>query len=260
MTFKGKIIISALAFAFVAIFSWQELKLQTSARAVFCDVGQGDGAVINIRNTQIIIDGGPDKKILSCLGKYLPYFDRKIEYLIISHPDKDHFLGAVEILKRYDVGSVILNGESGDSQEYEELLRLAAGKIAAAENFEAAAVKIIFYKIDDKKSTDNDKSLVFKFIYNGTGILFTGDISQKIESVILADDLKSDILKIAHHGSKESSSQEFLKAVNPKLAVLSVGADNKYGHPAYIILKRLENLGIKYLRTDEAGDLIINFQ
>jgi competence protein ComEC len=261
MDFKEKIIIAVCAVLFVGIFLAQNyFKLQS--RIVFCDVGQGDGAFINLKDgVQIAIDGGPDNNFIGCIGEYMPYFDRRVEYLIVSHPDKDHFVGAIEILKRYDVQKVIISGEDGDSPEYEEFLRLSKDKITASEDFEIAGAKIFFYKIAGTKLSGNDKSLVFKFLYGEKSILFTGDISEKGESALLASgvNIKSDILKIAHHGSRESSSRDFLRAVSPRLAIISVGAENKYGHPAYIILKRLESLGIKYFRTDESGDIIRGF-
>jgi len=272
---KEKIIIVVCIFLFIGGFLAQELFIKPKSRIVFCDVGQGDGAFMNLKGgKQIVIDGGPDNSMIGCVGNYMPYFDREIEYLIVSHPDKDHFVGAIEVLKRYAVGAVITNGEMGDSPEYKEFLKLAEGKIIPAKDIDLNNGKINFYNRSDEKYSDNDNSLVFKFLYTpasilplkkgeegrGMSILFTGDISEKRENALLSSDLKSDILKIAHHGSKESSSLDFLKAVSPKLAIVSVGAKNSFGHPAYIILKRLENLGIKYLQTDEAGDIVINFQ
>ncbi|MFA5133552.1 MAG: MBL fold metallo-hydrolase [Patescibacteria group bacterium] len=258
MKSKEKIILAVFTILFVGFFLIQNyFKLQS--RIVFCDVGQGDGAFINLRGgAQAVIDGGPDNNMIGCLGKYMPYFDRRIEYLIISHPDADHFVGAIEVLKRYAVGVVLTNGEAGDSPEYKEFIKLAEGKIAPAASFGFNEGKVNFFNRPDGKYSDNDNSLVFKFLYSGKSILFTGDISEKGEALFLKQDLKSDILKISHHGSAESSSLEFLRAVSPKLAIISVGQGNKFGHPAYKILKRLENLGIKYLRTDEKGDIVVN--
>lgn len=266
MDWKEKIIFGTLTLALVAIFSRQELKLAESRRAVFCDVGQGDGALINLRNIQIIVDGGPDKTILSCLGKYMPYFDRRIEYLIISHPDKDHFLGAVEILRRYQVERVIVNGDTSDIPEYAEFLKLAEGKIFIAytdSDFEIAGAKIDFlypYVLARETKDNNNNSLVFRFEYGGASILFTGDLPEAGEAELIKNNanLRADILKIGHHGSKFSSSKNFLASVSPKLATISSGRDNKYGHPHYAVLKRLENLRIKYLRTDQNGDIIVN--
>ncbi len=283
--FSKKLIWPLILIIFLDIFIIGQYRLANQQRVIFCDVGQGDGAMIVMGATQIIVDGGPDNSLAGCVGKYMPYFDRKIEYLIISHPDADHFVGAVEILRRYFVERVIVNGDESDSPEWREFKKLAQGKITVAnENFgiDLPVGKIDFLYPDEKhpvpevKHETNDYSLVFKFIFplvikgevakpmgdSGISILFTGDATETTEENLLGRgaDVSSDILKVGHHGSKFSSTKEFLKAVGPKLAVISAGADNKYGHPANIILKRLENLGIKYLRTDESGDIIVNFE
>jgi len=264
--FKEKIIVAALIFLFAVAFAWREFNSQKSERAVFCDVGQGDAALIKLRGgVQAVIDGGASTAVLSCLGKYMPYFDRRVEYVFVSHPDKDHFLGLVEILRRYAVGRVIVNGDESDLPEWREFEKLAASRLTVA--YAGDKIKIGGGEVDflsPKKNVEykdnNEKSLVFKFLYNGKSILFTGDLPATIEKNLVREKvyLSSDILKVGHHGSQYSSSEEFLRAVHPKFATISVGADNKYGHPNYIILKRLQNLGVKYLRTDEAGDIVVN--
>jgi competence protein ComEC len=230
--------------------------------------------------TQIIVDGGSDNSLVGCVGKYMPYFDRKIEYLIISHPDADHFVGAVEILRRYFVERVIINGDESDLPEWREFEKLSAGRLmiaSAGDKIKIGKSEINFLspEKDGQYKDNNDRSLVFKFLYTPSlppltppykggeslSILFTGDLPEMIEKNLVQEkvDLSSDILKVGHHGSKYSSSEDFLRAVSPKFATISVGAENSYGHPNYIILKRLENLGIKYLRTDESGDIVVNF-
>jgi len=254
---KEKIILFLAIIIFLITFLLYDFLIKQSSRVVFCDVGQGDGTFININNDkQILIDGGPDNKFIGCVGKYMPYFDHKIEYVIVSHPDKDHFVGIIEVLKRYDVEYVIVNGDKSDIPEYEEFLFLAKDKIIKPEDNDF--LKFLQKGGDSKDSNNN--SLVFKFIYNNKSILFTGDAPTEVEEKFLDKDLKSDILKLGHHGSKTSSSKSFLEAVAPELTIISVGADNKYGHPSYLIIKRLENLGIKYLRTDDLGDIEIKLE
>lgn len=266
MTFKEKIIIFCCVVLFVGVFLAQDFFVKSKSRIVFCDAGQGDGAFINLHGgMQIVVDGGPDNKMIGCVGKYMPYFDRRIEYLIISHPDKDHFVGAIEILKRYAVNKIIVNGDLGDTAEYKEFLRLAGERAALARDIDFPDGKIDFLDTGYRAANANDnnsRSLVFKFSYAGKNILFAGDAPKEIEENLIKNkiDLRSDILKISHHGSKESSIPEFLKAVAPRLAVISVGADNAFGHPAYRVIKNLENAGIKYLRTDEAGDIVVNLE
>ena len=265
---KEKIILAICLVLFLDIFLIREATLLKTERLVFCDVGQGDGAFINLKGgTQIIVDGGPDNKLIGCVGKYMPYFDHRIEYLIISHPDKDHFVGAIEILRRYDVKRVFVNGDTSDIPEYAEFLKLAADKINVAytdSDIILGNMKIDFlypYSLARETKDNNGNSLVFQFEYAGKNILFTGDLPEKGEQELIKNkaDLPADILKVAHHGSKNSSSVEFLKAVRPKLAIISAGKDNDYGHPHYRVLKNLENLKIKYLRTDEKGNIVVNF-
>ncbi|PIR66570.1 MAG: MBL fold metallo-hydrolase [Parcubacteria group bacterium CG10_big_fil_rev_8_21_14_0_10_36_14] len=258
---KEKIFIICCTLLFISDFSVEDIFIRQKSRAVFCDVGQGDGIFINLKDgVQILVDGGPDNKFVGCVGNNLPYFDHRIEYMIISHPDKDHFVGAVEILRRYDVGKVFISGDSSDISEYQEFLRLAKNKLEVATkdsdiNFENG--KIDFMHLGGYKDS-NDSSLIFKLIYNGKSILFTGDAPVKIEDDLINSnaDLKADILKVGHHGSKNSTSEEFLRAISPFLAIISVG-ENNYGHPSYRVIKNLENADIKYKRTDEEGDIAI---
>tara|TARA_B100000315_G_C14448383_1_gene527930 strand:+ start:119 stop:997 length:879 start_codon:yes stop_codon:yes gene_type:complete len=265
-------------FLFLCAFLGEDFFIRGKSRAIFCDVGQGDGIFINLGKEQIVIDGGPDNKFIGCVGKYMPYFDRKIEYMIVSHPDKDHFVGAVEILRRYNVEKVIVNCDTSDIPEYAEFIKLAQNKLLCVKNTQSIELgdgSIEFlYPLDGALSKDaNDNSLIFKFSYQTPSnsplvkgekktILFTGDASTKVEKKLLKSgvDLKSDILKLGHHGSKTSSDEKFLQAVNPELAIVSVGADNKFGHPSYRVIKNLQKLGIKYYRTDEKEDIIVNFQ
>ncbi|MCG2694051.1 hydrolase, partial [Candidatus Parcubacteria bacterium] len=158
---------------------------------------------------------------------------------------------------------VYINGEVSDIPEYKEFLRLAEDKLIVADknsDIDLSSGKIDFINLGGYKDS-NDNSLVFKFVYGGNSILFTGDAPIKIEEDLINSgvDMKVDILKVGHHGSKNSTSEEFLRAVSPGLAIISVG-ENNYGHPSYRVIKNLENANIKYKRIDEEGDIVINFQ
>ncbi|MFC1612416.1 ComEC/Rec2 family competence protein [Patescibacteria group bacterium] len=267
---KTNLLLCFFVFLFLCGLLAEDIFIRQKEKVVFCDVGQGDGAFINLGKEQVVIDGGPDNKFIGCIGKYMPYFDRKIEYMIISHPDKDHFVGAVEVLKRYNVEKVFINGDESDIPEYIEFLKEAIDNIIIMDErsdikFENGQIDFIYpsYKLQATSYKDsNDNSLVFRFEYNGKSILFTGDISKKVEESFLPRSdicIKSDILKISHHGSKTASSEAFLGIMKPELAIISVG-ENNFGHPSYRVIKNLERLGIEYKRTDEEGDIIINFQ
>jgi competence protein ComEC len=238
----------------------------------FFDVGQGDAILIETpKYNQILIDGGPDSKILEKLGKVLPFWDRDIDLIILSHPEKDHFAGLIEVFKKYKVNSVLWTGVVRDAAEYEEWEKLlekekakiyiaqAGQKIKEGDEIEMDILFPLGRKEGEKLENSNDTSIVANLIFNKNNFLFTGDISQLAEKEILSInvDIASDVLKVAHHGSKNSSSEEFLKATSPQIAVISVGKNNSYGHPTQEVLKNIAKYGIKVLRTDERGDIKI---
>jgi beta-lactamase superfamily II metal-dependent hydrolase len=269
---ERKIIYSLILFLFILnlilsgmIFHFQNKKL----KVIFLDVGQGDAILIEQENKQILIDGGPDEKIiLEKLGKYVPFWDRKIEVLIATHPDQDHIDGLVGVMKNYKIGAVIDNKAESDSQVYKNYTDIINGKNiprVKAEygnkiNLGGANLEILY---PSNKSIINEKdtnagSVTAKLNYGANSFLLTGDFPTEKDMEIFSSgaDLSARILKIAHHGSKYATSGEFLKKVKPETAVISVGKNNRYGHPAPEILSRLKNDGIEILRTDEMGDII----
>jgi competence protein ComEC len=257
----------------VMIIVWIFVFTQESGeflKVEFFDVGQGDAEFIETpRRQQILIDGGPDMSILEKLGKAMSFYDRYIDLIILTHPEADHLNGLIEVLKRHDIGAVITAGIIRDTQEYKEWINLlqekkipiyiakAGGIINLGGNinvnilypFENLAGKII--------SDTNNSSVVSKLVYGDFEVLFTGDIEKTTENKLVSADinLNSDILKISHHGSKTSTTEEFLKAVNALLAIIEVGKDNQYGHPHQEVLERLNNMRI--LQTGRDGDIKI---
>jgi competence protein ComEC len=237
----------------------------------FLDVGQGSSALILApEGKQVLIDGGPGDTVLARLGEEMPLFDKKIELVILTHPDSDHISGLIEVLKRYGVEQILETGIADNTAEYKEWNDLIAQKnipvifaavgqkIKIAQNLELD-ILYPFGKINGQDFSDktNASSIVAKLIYGQNSFLFTGDAEKDTEWILDFSqiDLRADILVVGHHGSKNSTTAEFLAAVAPRLAVISVGAKNKYGHPAPEILERLKGLDI--LRTDLAGN--INF-
>lgn len=241
----------------------------------FLDIGQGDSIFIEAPNgNQILVDGGPGDKILAKLGQALPFWDRSIDLLILTHTHADHLDGLLEVLKRYQIGAVLESGASYSLPEYEEWHRLLKEKnvpIIIAQRGQ----KIIFAgsevgELDIFSPFENfvgvslknphDANIVSRLSYGKNSFLLMGDAEKPLEYRLLWADsgiLKSDVLKVGHHGSKTSSAEEFLQAVSPKIAVIQVGRKNRYGHPTQEVLDRLSSLGIKILRTDLDGD--INF-
>lgn len=273
-------------------------------KIIFLDVGQGDAALIDIGNdTQILIDGGNGKDILNKLGEHLPFYDRKIELVVLTHPDKDHIGGLVEVLKYYEVEQVLETGIKCDKaicEEWDRLIkeknipvkyaefgqRIKAGKIEMIvlypfENLKDKEVKdsndasiVLKVIVDDdffetgednsknqkilKQVQDNSISLGQEFQFEGVEILLTGDAGFPVEKKLLDKNInvKSRMLKVSHHGSKNATSNEFLKSVKPEKAIVSVGK-NSYGHPTEELLNRLKNINAQIFRTDQAGDVIL---
>lgn len=266
----GWVVLAALAAG--AVFVWLAIFAQAVGDRVkidFFDVGQGSAILVAAPNgNQVLIDGGPSDIILAKLGQALPLTDKKIELVILTHPDADHLSGLIEVLKRYEVGQILETGIADNTTEYQawnELIKqknipvvfASAGQtIKMADNL---AIKILYPlgKINgqDFSKKTNATSIVGKIIYGQNSILFTGDAEEQTEQplVILGADLRADILAVGHHGSKTSTSEEFLAAVAPQIAVIQVGAKNRYGHPAPETLARLKGVGI--FRTDQAGDI-----
>lgn len=246
-------------------------------QVVFLDVGQGDSILIQKGTRQILIDGGPSGKVeMAKLGKYLPYFDRQIEIVIATHPDKDHIAGLVEAGRNYKIGKVLTTAAEKDTQvfkewrevlDYNKVETLEAWRGTEIEFGEKAKMKIIHpsEKVDPSVGEANDKSIVARLDYGENSFLFTGDIESGAEKEILEslpaggggeENIDVDVLKVAHHGSKYSSSEAFLEATSPREAVISVGKNNSYGHPAEVVLNALKSRNIEILRTDEIGDII----
>jgi competence protein ComEC len=257
------------------IYAWNEVfVLSASDKLVvnFLDVGQGDSTFVETpQHHQILIDGGPDLTVLSKLQKLMPAQDRSIDLIILSHPEKDHFAGLLEVLKRYQVDYVLWTGIVRDTPEYKEwvdLLELSKMNgtkvITAVKDQEIIAGNVVIDTIYPKedlagqklKNTSNDSGVVSQIIFGNNSLLFTGDISSVAEKEIVnsIDNFKIDVLKVAHHGSKYSTSDLFLERVKPEIAIISVGK-NSYGHPTPETLQRLENFGIKVKRTDIDGDI-----
>lgn len=250
-------------------FSYQIFLETRPLQVVFLDVGQGDSILIQKGTNQILIDGGPNGKTeLAKLGKYLPYFDREIEVVIATHPDRDHIGGLVDVARNFKIDEVLATGAEKDTavfkewkdvREYNRIETLEAQR-GDEVDFGGAKLKIFFPDgpVDPAAGDANNKSISARLDYGDNSFLFTGDIEAPAEKEILAggENVDVDYLKVAHHGSKYSSSEEFLDATIPEEAVISVGANNSYGHPAEETLEKLKSRGINILRTDEKGDIV----
>ncbi|MFA6296368.1 MAG: ComEC/Rec2 family competence protein [Patescibacteria group bacterium] len=263
-----KIVYSIIVvFGLLNIVLWPAVfKSDKNLTAYFFDIGQGDASYFRTVDSQdVLIDGGPSSKILEKLGKVMPYYDKNIELMILSHSHADHIDGLVDVLKRYDVGEVLYFVTKDDYAGYSEFKRIIKEKnileknVKAGDEISIGQTKIkILAPINYTEGEDqNDSSVVLRLIYGQNSIMMTGDAGVKNEKEILTSnvDLKSDVLKVGHHGSKYSSSMDFLKAVAPNYGIIMVGLKNVYHHPGQITLDNLNNLGIKVLRTDLDKDI-----
>jgi len=234
----------------------------------FLDVGQGDSILIKTpHNHQILIDGGPKNGVLKELSSVMPFYDKHIDVLVLSHPDGDHLDGLVEVLRRYEVDYVLMTGVYKHSAAYSEFLELIRAKQAevvfgyAALDMEAGELyfDVIFpfeVLVGKEVSNVNDTSVSMMAHYKGIRILLTGDLELDAEERLVNSgvDLKADIYKAGHHGSNTSSSIEFMRRVMPEIVVIQVGLDNKFGHPREEVLKTFDKIGVKKIyRNDLEG-------
>lgn len=238
----------------------------------FLDVGQGDSVLIKTPFGQnILVDGGPDKKVLQRLGENLPFWDKKIDLMILTHPHDDHVTGLVEVIKRYEVEKILYTGVVHDGPNFLAWLSLVKDK--------KIPVVIIDHRQTIKLGNDceldilspeesllgkgvdnlNNTSMVMKIRYGQTKILLAGDIEEETEQKLvgLNMDLSADVFKANHHGSNTSNTEEFLRKVNPSIVVIEVGKKNSYGHPSGRVIKRLERAGARIFRTDLDGTVKI---
>lgn len=240
----------------------------------FLDIGQGDATLIQTSSSnQILIDGGPDASILPQLGRLLPFYDRSIDLIILTHPQMDHLVGLIDVLKRYRVGRILSTGVLYNSPAYDEWNKIIQEKkipmTIARRGQKISLGSGVFMDILSPETDSlgklfsndvNDTSVVARVSYGKNYFLFTGDIEFSIENKLaeMSDiTLASDVLKVAHHGSKTSSSERFLTVSHPKIAIIEVGRDNRYGHPTWEVLSRLEKFGSKIFRTDLDGTVRI---
>jgi len=262
------LILTLSFFTFFGYFLFQNLDSKT--KIVFCNVGQGDATYIRVKNkVDVLIDAGPDKKVLTCLGRYMPFWDKKIELVFLSHPNKDHYQGFFFINQRYKIEKFVTVENPFVSQSYKDLIEaLKKKQVLILKKFQGDQINILnnrfllLWPASNYFSTeDNDYSHLLLFQEGSFKALFTGDISPKVLNLIIntnAVNFLKDInlLKIPHHGSKNGLTKNFLSISNPKIAVISVGRNNSYGHPANEILEMLKAQKVKIKRTDEEGDIV----
>jgi len=257
--------------AFFNLFVWHSvfsLKQGLKPAIYFLDVGQGDSELAVLAGgAKILIDGGGGKSVLYALEKALNANDKYIDLMVLSHPNIDHFGGLIDVLRHYKVGAFMYNGDKNQSPAYEELENeLKISKTRVIEVGQGDKIKYrdnSFYVFHPRKnrgadSEVNENSLVMMLDIQGTKSFFTGDTSLKIlEKLGKEYNLRADILKIPHHGSKYSFDEKLLGQIEPRVAVIEVGK-NSYGHPASQVLEVFQTIRDRLYRTDQDGSLKVS--
>lgn len=235
----------------------------------FLDVGQGDAIFVKVPGgIQVLVDGGANAEILRELGKVMPFYDRSINVIIATHADQDHIGGLVEVLKRFKVDLFLRSNATSSSAVYLELENLIKEKKIREEIIMSpkilslgpgAELDIIFPTQDTTGWETNEASIVSKLVYGENSFLLTGDSPQLIEKYLVGkygNFLDSDVLKVGHHGSKNSSAELFVGTVSPIYAVISAGLNNRYGHPSQEVLDIFAQFQDKVLQTLGAGMIV----
>ncbi len=233
----------------------------------FLDVGQGDASLLRFADSAaILIDAGPDNSILNGLSRFLGFFDKRLDVLILSHANQDHYAGFFDILEHYQPRVFVYNGLDGQSETFNNLLKVLTDKgviivkMAKGDKIKSGLNVLEILSPDGQALPKdiNDASLIFRLTVNDFQTLFLGDASSKVLAKI-GDNLRSGIVKISHHGSKTGTNQNILDLFQAKIALIGVGKDNRFNHPAQEVVDLLKKSGIEVFRTDENGNIRIIF-
>lgn len=268
-------VVAFILFGLGAITTFQFQSLERT-RLVFCDVGQGDAILVMSGTRQVLIDGGPGSRVLDCLGKRLPFWDRQIEMVVLTHPQQDHLEGLIAVLERYEVGTVVTTNVANNTELYKEWQKALAssgirvwepdvddrfvinqGRGETLSVLWPSSAKAAEWRADPPSDL-NETSVVMRFDAgpstssgSTTCAYLTGDITKEILGTLI--DRPCDILKISHHGSRTGTNEEILEKAKPKVGVIQVGKNNRFGHPHKEVLDLLISKGVSILRNDING-------
>ena len=263
-----------VAFGLLLIFQNQN---SGKFRLIACDVGQGDGLLlISPQGKQILVDGGPGTKIADCLGQNMPFWDRTIEMIISTHPERDHLEGLLEVLARYKVKMIVTSGVVNDTElfkAWEDAIKKEGAKIHTAKAGDRfvidanrgptplgveplkldflwpTAEKLELWKLAGLSET-NESSIVLRANFGQFCAYLTGDLPKELLEPLI--NKQCQVLKISHHGSKTGTNQVILDSVDPKVAIIQVGK-NSFGHPHKEVIDLLQSKGVKTYRNDING-------
>lgn len=253
-------------------------------RVVACDVGQGSATLVSAGSFQVLIDGGPGKKVIDCLGEHMPFWDRRIEVVILTHPHADHYEGLIETFRRYQIGRLVATEDDNSAAGYQtfkslvanldiELVFARAGMrmvngslvmefLSPPGNLYAREIVGDSYQNVLGSFTPahvHDYNVVVHMVYGNFSAMFTGDIEPpgiaRMKSRLSIPDVI--YMDAPHHGSRNGMTEEFLTAASPEILVISASEDNRYGHPHPEIIDMLERHGVFTLKTYDTGHVVV---
>lgn len=263
-----KKIFSFIVFLLLSLVSFyfykeEDFTVSSNLKIYYLDVGQADSTLLINNGKTMLIDTGNYDDSKFVIGYLNNLGIKKIDYLIGTHPHEDHIGSMASIIKNFDIDKIYMPDVVTTTSFFENVLIEVKNKGYFIEtpkegdsfNLGEAVVDVLY--LDNDEDNFNDDSIILRVKFGSNKFLFMGDASSKVEEKILNKNLSADILKVGHHGSSTSTSNEFLKYVNPKYAIISVEKNNSYGHPSELVLKKLNDKNISILRTDECGTIVV---
>lgn len=240
----------------------EKIEVSGNLNVYFIDVGQADCIYINQGDYNMLIDAGNNEDGEKLVNYFKSLNIEEFNYVVATHPHEDHIGGMDDIINNFKIDEFFMPDKLSTSKTFEGVLDALSNNILnyyapqKGESFNLGDAKFkVIYSGDDTNDI-NDSSIILKMTYGSNSFLFTGDATSNVEKIILNEDIESDVLKVAHHGSDYSSTDEFLDKVSPGYAVISVGENNSYNHPSSSTLDKLNKRNIKLYRTDLNGTII----
>lgn len=241
----------------------ESVKLQDNVNleVYFLDVGQADSILIKLEDEYMLIDAGNNEDGVKLVNYFNELGIKEFKYVFGTHPHEDHIGGMDDIINNFKIDNYYMPDKITTTKTFEDVLdalinnNLQYTILEKGDEFNLSSANFKVIYAGDETNDINDSSIVLKLTYGNNSFLLTGDATSNVEKTLLNDDIKSDVLKVAHHGSNYSSTDEFLDVVSPKYAVISVGKNNSYNHPSNSTLKKLNDRNIKLYRTDLDGTI-----
>ena len=243
--------------------TFKETENTNTLDITYLDVGQADAILIQNEGHNMLIDAGNNEDGPLLVQYFKEQNMTKFDYLIATHPHEDHIGGMDDIIKNFDIEKIYMPNVTTTTKTFLDVLNAMEEKNITfdvpniGQNFALGHTLFqVMYTGSDKKNLNNS-SIILKANFKNTSYLFTGDATSEVEKKILSKDIKATVLKVGHHGSKYSTTTEFLNKVNPKYAIISVGKNNSYNHPNQITIDKLTKKNIEIHRTDQEGSIFL---